>query len=265
MKKSTRNYFIGALVAAAAVGILNFWHGADAEEAGLLTKAANGIIALLQQDGGGPASVLHQADVKNSPYFKTVDVYNLQSGGSLTVLSHYPVKQQETEYTCGPAAAWTVTKYFLGTAPDDEMAIARIMDTHTAVMKDPGTNTRGMSRYFEQKGWTVHNSLKDGSPKDYPAFKAFVLKNLQARTPIMVENIDWGGHWRVIIGFDTMGDDKDANDVLLVADPYDTTDHAQDGYGIVPAQRFYYMWFDAQLFRKGEQQRQWLTAVPPKA
>lgn len=78
-----------------------------------------------------------------------------------------------------------------------------------------------------------------------------------------MENVDWGGHWRVIIGFDTMGDDQDANDVLILADPYDTTDHRQDGYGIVPAQRFYYMWFDAQLFRKGEQRRQWVTAVPP--
>ena len=61
-----------------------------------------------------------------------------------------------------------------------------------------------------------------------------------------------------------MGDAEDGNDVLIVADPYDTTDHLQDGYGIVPAERFFYMWFDAHLFQKGEQEQQWLTAEPPK-
>lgn len=263
MKTSVKRYLFGALAVALAVGGLRAWHPAGAEEAGFLDQAAGRVAQLLARDGGGPAAVAHKADVSDSPYFKSVDVYHLRSHGSLTVLPQYPAKQQETEYTCGPAAAWTVVQYYLGTAPDDERTMAKIMGTHPAGMQDPGTNTRGMSRYFEQKGWTVHNALKDGSPKDYPAFKAFVLKNLRAGTPILVENVDWGGHWRVIIGFDTMGDDQDANDVLILADPYDTTDHRQDGYGIVPAQRFYYMWFDAQLFRKGEQRRQWVTAVPP--
>ena len=260
----TLKYVALAAALAAVVTGLNVLQHADAGEAGPLARAANGIIALLRQDGGGPYAVLHQADVKDSPYFKHVDVYNLRNGGSLTILEQYRTTQQHTEYTCGPAAAWTVTTHFLGTAPDDEMAIAKIMGTHTAAMQDPGTNTRAMSRYFEQKGWIVHNALKDGSPKDFKAFRAFVLKNLRAGTPIMVENIDWGGHWRVIIGYDTMGDDQDANDVLILADPYDTTDHLQDGYGLVPAQRFYYMWFDAHLFKKGEQERQWVTAVPPR-
>ena len=30
------------------------------------------------------------------------------------------------------------------------------------------------------------------------------------------------------------------DDVIIVADAYDTTDHNQDGYGIYPAERFYY-------------------------
>lgn len=37
------------------------------------------------------------------------------------------------------------------------------------------------------------------------------------------------------------------NDVIIMADPYDTTDHQQDDYNIVPAQRFYYMWFCGSL------------------
>ncbi len=37
-----------------------------------------------------------------------------------------------------------------------------------------------------------------------------------------------------------MGTDTVQDDVLIVADPYDTTDHNQDGYGVYPAERFIY-------------------------
>ena len=30
--------------------------------------------------------------------------------------------------------------------------------------------------------------------------------------------------------------------MIIVADSYDTTDHNQDGYGIYPAERFFYNW-----------------------
>ena len=37
-----------------------------------------------------------------------------------------------------------------------------------------------------------------------------------------------------------MGTEIEQDDVIIVADPYDTTDHNQDGYGIYPAERFIY-------------------------
>ena len=37
----------------------------------------------------------------------------MKSHGSLLLLSHYRTHQQETEYTCGPAAALTVADYYL--------------------------------------------------------------------------------------------------------------------------------------------------------
>mgnify|MGYP001085109336 CR=1 FL=1 len=44
----------------------------------------------------------------------------------------------------------------------------------------------------------------------------------------------------VIIGYDTMGTETTQDDVIIVADPYDTTDHNQDGYGVYGAERFLY-------------------------
>ena len=81
----------------------------------------------------------------------------------------------------------------------------------------------------------------------------------------MVENVDWGGHWRIIIGYDTMGtDDITSSDVLIMADPYDTADHLQDGYVVVPAEKFFYMRFDSHLFAAGDRKQQWLAAEPPE-
>jgi hypothetical protein len=217
-------------------------------------------------DTGGAAASAGKLDVKDSPYYKAPDFYNMKSGGSLTLLEHYKTYQQTTDYTCGPAAALTVVTHFKGAPLDDELKMARIMGTGKPTSFCPGTNTRSMSKYFEQLGWTVHSSMTDSklTPQDFPGFKKFVLGNLQRKVPIMVENVDWGGHWRVIIGYDDLGDKQDGNDVLIMADPSDTTDHLQDGYGIVPAERFFHMWFDAHLFNKGEQEKQWLTAEPPK-
>lgn len=252
--------YISALILGAAMLVSPVTGAADMTGA----VSSDTIMEKLVADGGGPAALHHKADVMQSPYYKSVDVFNMESNGSLVVIPHYKTTQQHTEYTCGPAAALTVVEHFEGKPLDSELAMAKIMETHPVGMADPGTNTRGMSRYFEQKGWTVHSSLTDGSPETYEAFVTFVNDNLKKGIPIMVENIDWGGHWRVIIGFDSMGDDMGANDVLILADPYDTTDHMQDGYNIASAQRFYYTWFDTYLFRDGEKEHQWLTAVPPE-
>ena len=58
---------------------------------------------------------------------------------------------------------------------------------------------------------------------------------------------DWGGHWQVIIGYDTMGTDTVQDDVIVAAAPYDTTDHNQDGYGVYSAERFLYNFTFAYL------------------
>ncbi len=58
----------------------------------------------------------------------------------------------------------------------------------------------------------------------------------------MVCWIEWGGHWQVVIGYDDMGTETTQDDVMIMADPYDTTDHNQDGYFVYGAERFYYNW-----------------------
>lgn len=81
-------------------------------------------------------------------------------------------------------------------------------------------------------------------------FVRWILSHLEAGRPILVEWGDWDGHWMAIIGYDTMGTPAIGDDVLIFADPYDTSDHWQDGYYFYPAERWFTMWRDRNVAEK---------------
>ncbi|HEX3047842.1 MAG TPA: C39 family peptidase [Bacillota bacterium] len=216
----------------------------------------------------------------DSKYFVHPDVYELTSNKTLTVISRFKTYQQTTEVTCGPCAALMVL-YHYGNTKWQELKIAEIMKTNQDLDKDNktepgqanergeyGTSTEHMVAFFKQIGWKVTSSLTEGKLeegktfKDHAGFKDWVVKKLKQNTPVMVEWIDWLGHWQVIIGYDTMGTDALGDDVLILADPYDTSDHLQDGYYLFDAERFYYMWADGFILPESQSQQQWLIATP---
>ena len=230
----------------------------------------------------GASSYANSGDHENSPYFSKLDVYNLKSTDTLTVLEKFKTYQQTTEVTCGPAAALMVLNHF-GENNYDELKIAEITNCHKdlngnnmdniGVANEPGeigVSTDRMVSFFKQIGWDVTSSLTEGKLdggytfNDQNKFKEFVISNLKENTPIIVEWIDWGGHWQNIIGYDTMGTDKFGDDVLILADSYDTSDHSQDGYYIYSAQRFFHMWFDKNMLPKNQDVQQWVVAKPKK-
>ena len=197
-------------------------------------------------------------DVQSSPYFMAPDVYSLRSNEHLTILSQFKTRQQSTGYTCAPVAAAMVVEHFLGKLPHTELEIAEKMQSNNL----NGTTIKGVSNYFQELGWSVRSSLNEKGPESFTDFSKFVQQNLKDNTPIIIENVEWGGHYRVIIGYDTMGTDYLGDDVLILADSFDLADHVQDGYNLENAQKLYYMWFDAQLFSRSEQHNPWLIAKP---
>lgn len=80
----------------------------------------------------------------------------------------------------------------------------------------------------------------------------------------MVDWVDWAGHWQVIIGIDTCGTDTPYDDVLIFADPYDITDHYQDGYYIFPLSRFYGMWREGPCAEKDSPYKQPFVVAHPQ-
>ena len=224
----------------------------------VLPNPASTIAYPADVEKGGAASVLGTVNFPANPYFKAFDFYDMKSAGTLTLLPKFKTYQQSTEYTCGPASAVMVANYFGKSL--HEMEFAKKIGTQ----EDCGTNTQQMVDGFKSMGWTVASSLDkntDGTAKVEPSL-TMLQNNLKKGIPTMVEWIDWGGHWQVVIGYDTMGTETEADDVVIMADPYDTSDQMQDGYYLYPAERFFYMWFDAHLFPEEMQNNQWLTAVP---
>jgi|AGTN01.2.fsa_nt_gi hypothetical protein len=218
----------------------------------------------------GAAGVEREADVKESPYFKHLDFYNMTNTETLTILTHYKTVQQATEWTCGPAAALTVLEWFGVRVDLNEQDLVALRHK-----PNPGaTNLRQMIYIFEElndAGLTDFNIIStydlnegvEGVDFDADAMRGkqnaqwsedipenMLLSYLEKGIPVIIGWDDWGGHWTVVIGYDTMGTDTTADDVLIVVDPYDTTDHNQDGYVIWSFERLYYNWlnsFDPQF------------------
>ena len=210
----------------------------------------------------GADSVERDGDHKGSPYYNHVDFYNAKPTNTLTILRHFKTQQQTTEWSCGVSTAIMVLDWYgkLNGMGEDALAAYRTPDGAA-----PGaTSLRQMMEIFEGVGGFKLYSTFDCVDSVHDVFTFdYIQETLKAGNPIMIGWNDWGGHWQAIIGYDTMGTDVEQDDVIIVADPYDTTDHNQDGYGVYPAERFIYNFTFYNFFPDEElNEMTFLVAVP---
>ncbi len=185
----------------------------------------------------GPAAVERDFDHKKSPYFTRHDFYNMKSTKSFQILPRFKTIQQEAEWTCGPASALMVMEYFGMRGGRNEADLVALRQN-----PNPGASTlRQMMNIFDGLGGYEYLSTYDIDPQ-YPPREDFLYMMTLLKLPVIIGWNEWGGHWQVVIGYDTMGTSATQDDVLILADPYDTTDHDQNGYVVQPFQRFYYNW-----------------------
>lgn len=204
-----------------------------------------------------------------SPYFAAPDFYSMRSNDKgLTIIGEYPTYQQTKGYSCGPSAVLTILWHF-GVTHYDEDTLVKLCGTLTKPNErgEGGTPTSGICRFFESIGWNVESSLyapvRNSVIFDSPAsFRAYALEKLRAGIPIMVENICMGAHWRVLIGYDTMGTETVADDVLIFMDSSDTRDHCHDGYAVENAEEFFDTWRDYCALPADQKIQQFIAAWP---
>ena len=186
----------------------------------------------------GADSVERLGDHPDTPYFSKLDFFNMKSTDTLTILPNFRTQQQTSEWSCGVSATLMVLDWYDRLGDYNEESLAQFRSNGLT----PGaTSTRQAIEMFEGVGGFEVYSTFDVEGEVYETFTLdYIQETLKAGDPIMIGWNDWGGHWQVIIGYDTMGTETQQDDVLIVADPYDTTDHNQDGYGVYGAERFLY-------------------------
>ena len=179
-------------------------------------------------------------------YYYNHDFYNLQSRDGLKIISHFKTVQQKTEYTCGPASVLMMLNYLDKENTYTEQGLANLFNSRPYPF---GTELVDIINGVKSLGYNTLSTYdlpvnKDGLVfKTYHDFKKFVISFITNNEPILVLNVDYGGHYKVIIGYDEVDDNPD-HDILIFADPLDLNDGIQDGYNYFPGDRFFYMWFD---------------------
>ena len=221
----------------------------------------------------GADSVEREGDHPDSPYFTSLDYYNMKSTDTLTILPHFKTIQQSSEWSCGVASALMVLDYYgkRGNLGEEDLAKFRSNGAEPGAtsLKQEMEMVDGAGMLDSGGGFNLESSYDYKTADEL--HEAFPIERfaeeLKAGHPILVCWIEWGGHWQVVIGYDTMGTDTTQDDVLIMADPYDTTDHNQDGYMIYGAERFYYNWSMYDFFADSEDssERDFLFLIPTLA
>ena len=207
----------------------------------------------------GATAFMGQTSHTSSRYYTSNDYFNWSSSGTLHILSHFETYQQTTEYTCGAACALMVLNWF-----DAKRYHERLVEQLIESKPEQGTNVENIADFFDLIGWNVEqHAATDLKFQSIAELEQSLIRYIDSGIPIMVDWVDWSGHWQVIIGIDTCGSDTPYDDVLIFADPYDVTDHNQDGYYIFPLGRFYGMWQEGPCAEKEHPYKQPFVVAYP--
>ncbi len=184
-------------------------------------------------------------------WFPAVDAAALAATAGVDFIPGLAGYQQTTEYTAGPAALLSIARFYKlpGIAADaaTELRIAQEAGTRDFSAAQPGARPAEMVAWLEKNGLSATLSFEE--KRDGSALKQ-LRENIRQGIPTLVEWIDIGGNWAIAVGYDDRQNADPWDDVLILADPYDRYDDHRDGYSVVNANRFYWMWFDAFYFEK---------------
>lgn len=193
----------------------------------------------------------------NSPYYTMNDFYNMKSTWSLRILSNYHVIQQTEDYSCWCASLlWALNYYWI--EGYDEIGLCDLIWASELTW----TSIEWINSFLDSI-WLNHfyHGAKDLFFFSPEHFEEYLLVKLDSWYVTLVNWLDYWWHRQAIIWLDTMGTEDVYDDVLIMADSLDETDHHQDGYFIVPFARFFYMWEEAS-FTEWKYKQTFVTIFP---
>ena len=214
--------------------------------------AVNNIIA-----EGSAAYYRRSADVSKSVYYPIINFYDGKVTDTLQILPKFKTYQQSSPVSCGDASALMALRYLgINDITED------ILYKEAATTEERGTATidlaKALIKLFDSKVKVEYK--EDDAEISIDQFVEIVKEctNPKNNCVLLLESVEWGGHWMTLIGYDNMGTPDTADDVLIFADPYDTTDHNQDGYYITSLERYQATWYDHNVLEKGHSVSQYV-------
>ena len=213
-----------------------------------------------------------EANYNHSPYYVFHDFYKGEDPNGKTIsdtlhlIKNYRTIQQSTEWTCGCTASCMVINRFFKFVKDEGGTnfINNYNDVFLSTKRQDGeagvTFVSGIEDIFKYVNhenntelyvtFTNYDTEYDEedevhylkSNDEYGLETNLVPYLIDHDIPIMIGWDEWGGHWQTIIGYDDMGTEGTQDDVIILADSYDTTDHYMDGYVVESFERLMYGW-----------------------
>jgi hypothetical protein len=154
------------------------------------------------------------------------------------------IMQQETDFSCGGACARMLLEFYgmLGARTEEEISLllrTRFCHPH------PGTHPDRMVEFLRSEGLNVTAGEEGTLGMTYDA--------IDSGNPVLVLDSTWGGHWRLVIGYEMRGGADDWQRTnLLLADPefrmeVPTIDR-RTGTTVQNARQFLKQWYENRLF-----------------
>jgi hypothetical protein len=184
--------------------------------------------------------------------------YKLRNGTA--GLSAMPITayQQVLDYSCGPCSVMNIFHYF-GALSDADMNFQTEQAYSEAMHANPqtGTDSDNIVQFVRKQGWTVDTGVNGTI--------GMIKQNVAAGVPMILEWVDWGGHYVVASGYSTASPDYQNDvDMLFLADSASASNEVPSlqGWTAFNPDRFFSMWFgfaDNGAIITGN----WVSMVPP--
>ena len=203
---------------------------------------------------GEGAPLNGEYDNVDAGYYMTTDYYSLNSTVTRTLIPNVATYQQTMADSSGLACALMVMAYSgEDVSVNNELALVSAYERiNETTVYGNGTTAEGLVELFTEYGYAARTGEyvepSTVQEENFAHFTAWAKNHLDSGRFIMVRYQDSAkGGWKLIIGIDDMGTEINRDNVLIFADPYDVSDHYQDGYATEGVGRFYRWWQQMEL------------------
>ena len=146
------------------------------------------------EDDEGAKEYQGKHDILNSKYYKSLDIYNMKSSGSLILLEKFKTYQQTSSYSCGCSCLIMVINYI-----DNKVLSEKAIGEKAQTTPEDGTFPENLEKAIEELGYDYEsrrrgfNSKEDVPSYDEKKFSEYIKNTLKKKLPIIILSNDWGG------------------------------------------------------------------------